>query len=87
MAPEVLEGCITFNRAAYKQIDCYAVGLIFYEIMTRTELNGGECYKYASISLGTYTSMRARVDACSYVHKITLSVSIMGPRIIIIIYT
>ncbi len=44
MAPEVLEGCITFNRAAYKQIDCYSVGVIFYEIMTRTELNGGECY-------------------------------------------
>ncbi|XP_064397814.1 activin receptor type-2B-like [Halichondria panicea] len=40
MAPEVLEGCITFNRAAYKQIDCYSVGVIFYEIMTRTELNG-----------------------------------------------
>ena len=42
MAPEVLEGCINFDRSAYKQIDCYALGIIIYEIMTRTSLNGGK---------------------------------------------
>ncbi len=44
MAPEVLDGCIKFSRPSYKQIDCYSVGIIFSEIMSRTELNGGECH-------------------------------------------
>ena len=43
MAPEVLEGAIVFNRQAYKQIDNYALGVIVYEILSRTAANGGTC--------------------------------------------
>ena len=38
MAPEVLEGAITFNRDSFLRIDMYACGLVLWEIMTRCSL-------------------------------------------------
>lgn len=35
MAPEVLEGAISFNRDAFLRIDMYACGLVLWELMTR----------------------------------------------------
>ena len=35
MAPEVLEGAISFNRDAFLRIDMYAVGLVLWEVLSR----------------------------------------------------
>lgn len=35
MAPELLDGAISFNKEAFLQIDMYACGLIFWEIVSR----------------------------------------------------
>ncbi|VDP88061.1 unnamed protein product [Echinostoma caproni] len=35
MAPEVLDGAIQFSRDAYLRIDVYAMGLVFWELMSR----------------------------------------------------
>ena len=42
MAPEVLEGAISFDREAYFRIDIYAFSLILWELTTRTETVNGE---------------------------------------------
>ena len=34
MAPEVLEGAISFNQEAFLKIDIYAFGLVLYEILS-----------------------------------------------------
>lgn len=39
MAPEVLEGAISFSRDALLRIDMYACGLVMWELMTRLKLN------------------------------------------------
>ena len=36
MAPEVLEGAIQFSRDAFLKIDVYAMGLVLWELMSRT---------------------------------------------------
>ena len=44
MAPEVLEGAISFQREAYLRIDVYAFALILWEVASRTSLdNNGRC--------------------------------------------
>ena len=42
MAPEVLEGAISFDREAYFRIDIYAFALILWELTTRTKTVNGE---------------------------------------------
>ena len=42
MAPEVLEGAISFDREAYFRIDIYAFSLILWELTTRTKAVNGE---------------------------------------------
>ena len=41
MAPEVLEGAISFNRDAFLRIDMYACGLVLWEIMSRCSVTEG----------------------------------------------
>ena len=36
MAPEVLEGAISFDQEAFQRIDMYAVSLVLWEMLTRT---------------------------------------------------
>lgn len=36
MAPEVLEGAISFDQEAFQRIDMYAVSLVLWEMVTRT---------------------------------------------------
>ena len=42
MAPEVLEGAISFDREAYFRIDVYAFSLILWELTSRTKTLNGE---------------------------------------------
>ena len=42
MAPEVLEGAISFQREAYLRIDVYAFALILWELASRTNLSNGQ---------------------------------------------
>jgi len=35
MAPEVLEGAITFSNSAFLRIDMYAFGLVLWELASR----------------------------------------------------
>ena len=42
MAPEVLEGAISFQREAYLRIDVYAFGLILWELASKTNLTNGQ---------------------------------------------
>lgn len=35
MAPEVLDGAISFQRDAFLRIDMYAVGLVLWELVSR----------------------------------------------------
>ena len=42
MAPEVLEGAISFDREAYFRIDIYAFALILWELTTRTKILNSE---------------------------------------------
>uniref|UniRef100_A0A1I7X573 Serine/threonine-protein kinase receptor n=1 Tax=Heterorhabditis bacteriophora TaxID=37862 RepID=A0A1I7X573_HETBA len=39
MAPEVLEGATEFTVAAFRQIDVYAISLVMWEVLSRTETN------------------------------------------------
>ena len=36
MAPEVLEGAISFDQEAFKRIDMYAISLVLWEMLSRT---------------------------------------------------
>lgn len=40
MAPEALEGAMTFTRDSFLRIDMYAVGLVIWELMTRCDVLG-----------------------------------------------
>ena len=42
MAPEVLEGAISFQREAYLRIDVYAFALILWELASRTNLTNSK---------------------------------------------
>jgi hypothetical protein len=46
MAPEVLEGAISFQREAYLRIDVYAFALILWELASRTNLSNGPMKQY-----------------------------------------
>ena len=43
MAPEVLEGAINFNRAAFVRIDLYACALVLWELASRCTAHDGTC--------------------------------------------
>jgi hypothetical protein len=43
MAPEVLEGAITFNRESFLRIDVYALGLVMWELISRCSSHGKAC--------------------------------------------
>jgi hypothetical protein len=40
MAPEVLEGAITFNRESFLRIDVYALALVIWEMISRCIVKG-----------------------------------------------
>ena len=42
MAPEVLEGAITFQMESFLRIDIYAFALVMWELIVRCEFNNGE---------------------------------------------
>ena len=50
MAPEYLEGAISFDREAYFRIDVYAFSLILWELTSRTKTNHGQ-YKNTKTAL------------------------------------
>ncbi len=39
MAPEVLEGAMSFTKDAFQRIDMYACGLVFWELASRCQIN------------------------------------------------
>lgn len=47
MAPEVLEGAISFNRDSFLRIDMYACGLVLWELLSRCSLQDGPVEEYA----------------------------------------
>jgi activin receptor type-2B len=47
MAPEVLEGAISFQREAYLRIDVYAFALVLWELASRTNLTNGQMKQYS----------------------------------------
>ncbi|XP_064471283.1 activin receptor type-2B-like [Ornithodoros turicata] len=46
MAPEVLEGAISFNQEAFLRIDMYACGLVFWELVLRCSAQDGPVDEY-----------------------------------------
>ena len=44
MAPEVLEGAISFYQESFLRIDVYAFGLILWEIASRCEILNSKQY-------------------------------------------
>lgn len=46
MAPEVLEGAISFQRDAFLRIDMYAVGLVLWELATRCTAADGNKHSF-----------------------------------------
>ncbi|XP_022256722.1 activin receptor type-2A-like [Limulus polyphemus] len=46
MAPEVLEGAISFNRDAFLRIDMYACGLVLWELLSRCSAQDGPIGEY-----------------------------------------
>ena len=45
MAPEVLEGAISFHQESFLRIDVYAFGLVLWEIASRCEMPGRKYIK------------------------------------------
>jgi len=41
MAPEVLQGAVTFQYEAFLNIDMYAAGLVLWEILSRCQTESG----------------------------------------------
>lgn len=50
MAPEVLEGAITFTKESFLRIDIYAAALVLWELLTRCEISGSRKF-YVCFSL------------------------------------
>ncbi len=48
MAPEVLEGAISFNRDAFLRIDMYACGLVLWEVVSRCTAASGKSHRRPS---------------------------------------
>ena len=49
MAPEVLEGAISFTRESFLYIDMYAFALVLWELMSRcTAADGEQIYEYCT---------------------------------------
>lgn len=46
MAPEVLEGAISFNRDSFLRIDMYACGLVLWELLSRCSIQEGPVEEY-----------------------------------------
>ena len=42
MAPEVLEGAISFHQESFLRIDVYAFGLVLWEIASRCDIPGSK---------------------------------------------
>ena len=52
MAPEVLEGAISFYQESFLRIDVYAFGLILWEIASRCKiLNSKYMYTYSCVNI------------------------------------
>lgn len=51
MAPEVLEGAISFQRDAFLRIDMYAVGLVLWELISRCTAADGTTHLLQALSL------------------------------------
>ena len=43
MAPEVLDGAITFEKSSFVNMDMYACGLVLWELASRCEINHFNC--------------------------------------------
>ena len=72
MAPEVLEGAISFDREAYFRIDIYAFALILWELTTRTKTPNGE---EKCITACTVAMVLTRQICIVHVHCISISLS------------
>lgn len=46
MAPEVLEGAITFTRDSFLRIDVYACGLVLWELVSRCTGHNGTAKEF-----------------------------------------
>ena len=49
MAPEVLEGAITFQRESFLRIDVYALALVLWELVSRCNIVEGQYPSYFNI--------------------------------------
>jgi len=38
MAPEILQGAITFHQESFLRADMYSIGLLMWEVFSRTQL-------------------------------------------------
>lgn len=47
MAPEVLDGAISFQQDAFLRIDMYAVGLVLWELVSRCSATDGTLHTRA----------------------------------------
>ncbi|XP_034741674.1 activin receptor type-2A-like [Etheostoma cragini] len=60
MAPEVLEGAISFQRDSFLRIDMYAVGLVLWELASRCKAADGETHLVPPGDRGTPGPQRTR---------------------------
>ncbi|XP_045067426.1 activin receptor type-2B-like [Coregonus clupeaformis] len=70
MAPEVLEGAITFQRDSFLRIDMYAMGLVLWELVSRCTATNGTVGEYMlpfEEEIGQHTSLGDLQDVV--VHK------------------
>lgn len=64
MAPEVLDGAVTFSRESYLKIDVYALGLVIWEMISRCTVRGvAEEYKQPyETEVGVRPTVRQMTD-------------------------
>jgi len=41
MAPEILQGAVTFHRESFLRADMYSFGLVVWEMLWRTQFDSG----------------------------------------------
>jgi len=51
MAPEVLDGAISFTKDAFIRIDVYAAALVLWELLTRCEVSENSMFNLSVYNL------------------------------------
>ena len=73
MAPEVLEGAISFTRESFLYIDAYALALVLWELVSRCTAAAGESVSYIEDITWPRGDTNFIFECCKYLSRVSVA--------------